>query len=68
MQLFLSLVAFGLAFLATRFVTTWLFMQISPRPAGAGPYEWWGWYASVLISLLVAMFVMALVDRASGRR
>jgi hypothetical protein len=68
MQLFIAFVAFGIAFIATRFATVWLFTQISPPPPGADRWGWWGTYVSILLSIIVAGWVMALVDRRTGRR
>jgi hypothetical protein len=68
MQQFAALVAFGVVFLAIRFITIAAFQQISAPPPGASRWAWWGTYVSILISLIVATYVMAMVDRHMSQR
>jgi hypothetical protein len=63
MQAFIGLVAFGVAFIISRFVTVWLFTQVSPPPPGGTRWDWWGTYVSILLSLIIATAVMAMVER-----
>jgi hypothetical protein len=67
MQQFAALVAFGVVFIITRLVTTAAFQQLSPPPPGTR-WQWWGTYASILIAIVVAGWVMAVVDRRMRER
>lgn len=62
MQNLFPLIAMGIAFIATRLVTTAIFRQFSPPPPGSH-FGWWGTYASLLISITVAFAVLAFLHR-----
>lgn len=62
------LLAMGVAFIVTRFVTMLVFMQISPMPPGMSRWEWWGTYPSLLLAIIAGMAAFTFFQRRAMRR